>query len=66
MTDAKARMIGHVVQGLRNNRAKNLSDAEIERALAPCCGAGAMIPYAKQFRDEGLITPWLPPLPERK
>lgn len=45
-----------VIATLANEGAKDLSDAEIEKALSVCSSPPLMIFKAKELRDKGLIN----------
>lgn len=52
---SKETMLKNILRCLTDGRAKDLSDAEIDRCMDGRAAVGALTMYAKQFRDQGLL-----------
>lgn len=52
---SRMRMLENIVHCLEENNAKNLSDKTFEDAFKMRCGYGALLQYAKEFRDTGIL-----------
>jgi DNA repair protein RadC len=49
-------MLDKIIAKLRNEGAEALSNSELQRCLGNCIGAFKLIPLAKEYRDNGLLT----------
>jgi hypothetical protein len=47
--------LDQVIARLNSEAAPDLSDASIEKAIAPCIGGRRLVDLAKRYRDEGLL-----------
>ena len=48
-------MLGNILNMLHLNNAVDLSDGEIDRCMEGRCGGGALVLYAKEFRESGVL-----------
>ena len=62
MIDQKFKMLEACKISLLHGCAVNLTDVEIDMCMAYKVASQTLARYAKQFRDEGLLT-LMPPLP---
>jgi hypothetical protein len=55
MPNGKYYLFDEIKSKLRIEKAKNLSNAEIERILSPCVAFAKLIYYAKLYRDNNIL-----------
>ncbi len=53
---AKNRMLDNIITVLNQENAKDLSDETFENSFKNRCGYGPFLTYAKEFREEGILT----------